>query len=325
MSVKELKKRWELPEYKKLYSEVLHYLKKRKDLSKIAGIEHIDGYIDLRGIPLVCDPENHSVTLCKLNLKKVDFSFAELSLYNFENSTFDSCIFNKSKIDRTETTTTIFKNCQFKGILLKDSYWGKNGVFTVDCGSFIDCDFTGSKIKNTFFDWALVNGCTFLDCEISSCHFGATRFIDCIFGGKIRTTFFRGYPTIKVRPLLYPLVKYDAKDYTNPMRNIDFTLVTFDDVAFYNNIDLSDCKFPKNGRYMVLPNSMVKLGNLKLHPKFLGSEYQAHLEELIRILNYGADAVKDKYTFIERNFIEDFYGKKFADDFFDVFEEYVAK
>lgn len=325
MSVKELKKRWERPEYRKLYAEVLHYLKKRKDLSKIAGIEYIDGYIDLRGIPLVCDPENHSVTLCKLNLHKVDFSFAGLSLYNFENSNFDSCIFNMSKFNQTKTTTSNFKNCQFRGILLKDSYWGKHGVFTVDCGSFIGCDFTGSKIKNTFFDWALVEGCTFLDCEISSCHFGATRFIDCIFGGNIRTTFFRGYPTINVRPLLYPLVKYDVKDYYNPMRNIDFTHVDFQDVAFYNNIDLSDCKFPKNGRYMVLPNSMDKLDKLKLHPKFKESPYQASLEELISILNYGGVAEKARYTFIERNQIHEWYGKEFTDDFFDVFEEYVIK
>jgi len=321
---KELKKRWELPEYKKLYSEVLNCLKKKKDLSKIDGIEYIDGYIDLRGLPLICDPVNHSVTFCRLNLHKVDFSFSELYLYNFENSNFDSCIFNMSKFDQTETTTSNFKNCQFKSVLLKDSYWGKNGALTVDCGSFIDCDFTGSKIKNTFFDWALVKGCTFLDCEISSCHFGATRFIDCIFGGKIRKTFFRGYPTVKVRPLLYPLFKYDVKDYYNPMQNIDFTQVTFDDVPFYNNIDLSDCKFPKNGRYMILPNSMDKFRKLKLDPKFMENGYQASLEELILALNYGASAVIDRYTFIERSFIEDFYGKEFADDFFNVFQEYVV-
>lgn len=266
MRNKELVNRWNAPEGRSLLSLVATAIKKNRSLSDIDGLGMINNRIDLRGAVLstitkqqTIGTKEHSLTLKTGSLKlknahieSIDFSYADISYGFFQECMITNCLFKETIAKEMDIYATDFESCIFEKANFAYSFMNKN--VAGNAGSFRNCRFLNTNLKETIFSFPIIDNCVFEHCNLYGADFDGSRMRNVTFVGKVDSPFIRGYSWTAQKALFRIFNKVDPKNYPNLMENIDFSRANIKDILFLDHIDLSDCKFPANGDFIIVKN-----------------------------------------------------------------------
>jgi uncharacterized protein YjbI with pentapeptide repeats len=314
MNKTELIKRWQTKEGNELLQKVIHYLNNGKSLYNIEGLEKQNDRFDLRGAKLsVIKKENnievsgHSLSLktgsLKLNnivLESVDFSFADISYSYLKKCQFMNCIFENTKAKELKIYATDFKDCIFEKTDFSYSFMNEN-IASVS-GSFINCKFLKTNLKECIFRFPKIENCLFEDCNTNATDFNGSRIKNSKFKGIVEDCWFRGYPQRVTTSILFLFNRINVKDYFNPMLNVDFSDSKLIDVSFSNEIDLSNCKFPNDDENYIYVKDLNKTyTKVKNEISISGNDEEKRiLLSLIDLIYLTKDKQNQKSDFIDK-------------------------
>lgn len=267
MTKKELVDRWSsTADGRNLLGAVAVALKKNIPIKDVAGLGLIDDRIDLRGAVLstitkrqTIGTKAHSLTLKtgSLKLKKatienIDFSYADISYGLLQESMVTNCLFKDTIAKEMDIYASDFERCTFERTNFAYSFMNKN--VADNAGSFKNCKFLKTNLKETIFSFPVIDNCIFEDCKLYGADFDGSRMRNVTFVGEVDSPFMGGYSWTAQKSLFWIFNKIDPKNYPNQMQNIDFTRANIKDIMFQNGIDLSGCKFPTNGDFIMVKN-----------------------------------------------------------------------
>lgn len=266
MTKKELIDRWSSPDGIILLKEVAKALKKNRPLTEVPGLDLVDDRIDLRGAILstiekqqTIGTKEHSLTLKTGTLKlknatieDIDFSYADISYGLLQESTITNCLFKETVAKEMDIYATDFERCKFEKTNFAYSFMNKN--VAGNAGSFKNCRFFKTNLKETIFSFPIIDNCFFEDCKLYGADFDGSRMRNVTFVGEVDSPFIGGYSWTAQKSLFWIFNKIEPKDYPNLMQNVDFTRANIKDIMFQREIDLSGCKFPNDGDFILIKN-----------------------------------------------------------------------
>ncbi|GAA5030078.1 hypothetical protein GCM10011506_18900 [Marivirga lumbricoides] len=259
--------RWKSQEGKYLLSEVLSKLSCNKSLDTIKGLEKYAGRWDLRGAPLSTlkserkiEGEGTSFTqkygslkLKNIHVESIDFSYADISYSWWQQCRVNNCIFEGTKAKELQIYASDFFNCTFRNTSFNYSFLNNN--LGKNSGSYKRVNFIECDLKECIFSFPEIENCIFENCNLMATNFDGSRFKHCKFIGKVDSPWFSGYSTTAQKSIFWIFNRVNPKDYPNLMQNVDFSEADLIGVSFINEIDLSQCVFPKDDeKYIVVRN-----------------------------------------------------------------------
>lgn len=197
------------------------------------------GLTDLRFCPIKIGPDHRIVNL---RLQGADLSGAEIGCLVMENCVFKDCLFDKA-------TFSIFneRSCRFQNISFRGADFNSTGI-GLHCSTYEHVDFSNSDLRGASFYSPQFIDCLFINTKLTHVDFSASNFINCVFGGKLKSVWFNRY---------YRFPKDEerfGKAPVNEMKNIDFTSASLWDVMFTGGLDLSTIKLPSDGKHFLVSN-----------------------------------------------------------------------
>ncbi|WP_166664885.1 pentapeptide repeat-containing protein [Pedobacter metabolipauper] len=245
-------------------------LKRSEPLGEVNGLEMIDNRFDLRGATLSTVKEQrtigtkeHSLTqttgslkLKNADIESIDFSHADISYGLFQECTVTDCLFNETIAKEMDIYASDFESCVFGKTNFAYSFMNKN--VAGNAGSFRNCKFLKTNLKETIFSFPIIDNCIFEDCELEGADFDGSRMRNVTFAGDVDSPFIRGYSWTAETSLFWIFNKINPRDYPNLMENIDFSRANIKDILFLDEIDLTNCKFPATGDFIMV-NNVTKL------------------------------------------------------------------
>ncbi|WP_285008667.1 pentapeptide repeat-containing protein [Pedobacter faecalis] len=277
MTKSQLKQRWQTAEGQRLLLAVRKSFKRKKNIADLPGISFVDGRIDLRGAPLsevvksqVVGTKEHSfeINYGSLDVKRaslvgIDFSYANISYAYFQGCKFDNCFFDSTVAKGIRIYNCDFSSCDFNACNL--SYAFLNSNIADNAGSYINCNFKNCNLKETFFSFPLIEHCIFDNCKFYATDFDGSRMRNVKFIGKVESPIFRGFSTNAQTSILWLFNRIDPRDYRNRMENVDFTEAELDDLLFLDEIDISSCRFPATGEFILVKDIHAVFPNMRAH------------------------------------------------------------
>lgn len=189
-----------------------------------------------------CFLENVRISHC-------DFINTAIERTTFKGCQFENVNFSGSKLEGVRMEDCVFRKSKFVGAFMRPSSEKKDdGVIRTT--TFTECDLSKFGIGPVIIDKCLFDKCRFLETQSSA------RYSDVRFIGKIKDTWFRGFPLQGKKlswldKLFAP--KRDPKK-RNRMINVDMSKAQLDGVFFTDGIDLSTCTFPEQDGYFRVDN-----------------------------------------------------------------------
>jgi uncharacterized protein YjbI with pentapeptide repeats len=267
MRKNELISRWYTEEGTALLNSIFFAFSKKKTLNEIVELKKHDGRWDLRGAPLsgILNEINIGNKAHQLSLKSgsleiknyafndVDFSYATISYGQFYKCTFQNCEFTASKGKEMHIYACNFDHCSFEKADFSYSFINKN--ISKDAGSFTNCKFQKTNLRESIFTFPIMESCLFEDCGLYACSFDGSRMRNVKFIGIVDSPWFNGYSTKADTSVFWVFNRINPKEFPNPMYNVDFSEAELLYIVFGNGIDLSKCIFPKDdARYLYIKN-----------------------------------------------------------------------
>lgn len=163
-----------------------------------------------------------------------------------------------------------FERCDFRKMRLSQMTFASG----MEPTKYIECKFDGSRLKHVgSVGEARFERCSFVDVDINKLISHAGEFIDCVFSGVLRHSFFYGRVFESQR---------HVQRTTNEFRGNDFSNMTFLDVDFRHGIDLSLQRLPAGDNYLFLRNAEEKLRGLR--QRYLQQPPSPRRQEIFRFL-----------------------------------------
>lgn len=168
-----------------------------------------------------------------------DFSGRRLDSFQSDNSTFDSCRFDRLRL----------KYCASFGSGRKQSVYR-------------DCSFDGAKLCMGIGGHYRFERCSFRDVDLWEWFCFEVEIVDCVFTGKLRGVVFNG----RVQDSAYDPLKDEEFDprvllgrERNEFHGNDFSGAELIDVAFRTGIDLTKQRVPSGPDYLYIPDALTTL------------------------------------------------------------------
>lgn len=171
------------------------------------------------------------VTLDHVSLEGKDYSFRKIGKFAAIGSTLRRCSFKDAQID--------------------DATFGAGQ----EMSEYVECIFDGIQIGHATGHARFIR-CTFSSMQIREWMGQTTEFIDCTFGGRLRTAMFFG--RIPIEELRRALGRE-----RNEFRGNDFSNTQMTDVSFQGGINLEEQQLPSGPNYLYLANGPAAMGRLK--------------------------------------------------------------
>jgi uncharacterized protein YjbI with pentapeptide repeats len=325
MNITGLKSRWETTEGREKVRDIIKALKDNASLENYA--EKINDKWDLRGIKLA-EPKlkeqlvsNYSIIINEnilefknARLQGIDFSFSDLSY-----SLWTKCEFVNLTLFNTKATNIRFWACKMKSSIVEKTNFSNSllgGRLKTDSGSFEDVNFKNDNFKSTVYSFPLFKNCVFENCNLDEVNFDGSRFESCIFKGRLYSTIFRGITTDYKKGVFWEK-SINPSDFPNQMKNIDFTGAELNGVSFINGVDLSSCKLPSSGDYLLVSNleHLYKKAKGIISVEWAGENRRIGLE-IIDSVYYTKNHKSQKQDIIDKKFLTEQFGFDFADKFY---------
>ncbi|WPU98893.1 pentapeptide repeat-containing protein [Mucilaginibacter sp. cycad4] len=334
MNIKEIKDRWTTIEGEKKLKTIIRCLQKHTSFDECA--EKIDGRWDLRGIKL-SEPqikqysilnysikENENILEFKdVKLKNIDFSFSDLSY-----TTWIRCEFENIKMLNTKANYLKFWACSMKLSDIEKTDFQNSllgGRLEVNSGSFEDVKFKESKFNKTYYSFPLFKDCVFKNCNLTEVNFDGSRFEDCAFTGKLCSTIFRGITSHFEKQTFFEK-KINPNDFPNLMKNVDFTRAELNGVSFINGVDLSTCKLPALGDYLLVSNLAELFAEVKATiTSEWGGEHMRIGLQVIDLIYYTNHHTNQKLEIVDKTFLIEQFGSDFAEKFYGLVKRINSK
>ncbi len=133
------------------------------------------------------------------SFKNIDYSEKYLKNIEFDNCTFQNCIFLKSDLEGTRFEDCLFENCNFsmtkvQGVGFRNATFNGCKVLGVDfsdCNKFMfsfsfnDCDIDYSSFFGTTLIKTIFNKCSLKETDFSEATLTASKFLNCDLAGAI--------------------------------------------------------------------------------------------------------------------------------------------
>lgn len=325
MNITGLKNRWETPEGREKVKAIIKALQSNVSLEKY--VEKINDKWDLRGIKLA-EPKfkeevvpNYSIIINENTLEfknavlhGIDFSFSDLSY-----SLWTKCEFVNLTLFNTKAANIRFWACKMKSSIVEKTNFSNSllgGRLKTDSGSFEDVNFKNANLKSTVYSFPLFKNCIFENCNLDEVNFDGSRFESCIFKGRLYSTIFRGITTDYEKRIFWEK-SINPRDFPNKMKNIDFKEAELNGVSFIDGVDLSTCKLPSSGDYLLVSNLKLLYKKAKdiISMEWSGENKRIGLE-IIDSLYYTKNHKSQKQDIIDKNFLTEQFGYDFADKFY---------
>lgn len=335
MTKKELTNRWNTKEGKLLLDKIFNCLTKGITLSSVDGVKKHKGRWDLRGAVLSLiekkqkiEADGHafikktgSLKVGETELNSIDFSFANISYSVFEKTVIKDCIFEETIAKEMRFIACEINGCIFKKANLSYSYLNQN--IGENSGSFINTKFIETNLKECIFYFPIIKDCDFFDCNLMATNFDGSRMQYCKFAGKVDSPLFNGYSLNAHKSILGIFNRVNPKQYPNLMEDIDFSAAVLIGVAFRNGINLSSCKFPKDGNCLVVNNIEYTFLMAKEYicNNWDGDDKRIALH-MIENVYYTKDYYSQDMTVIDKYILLDQFGERFANRFFELIQTF---
>jgi uncharacterized protein YjbI with pentapeptide repeats len=329
MTKKELINRWKSKEGQQRLEGIIRAFSKNIPLSSIDGLEKYSGRWDLRGAKfsmIVKQQEIKSegygfvrktgiLKIRNATIESIDFSFADISYSLFEKSAIKNCLFEETTAKELRIVACKINNCIFRKSDLSYSYLNQN--MGSKSGSFVNVEFVEADLKEVIFCFPLMEYCKFINCNLNATNFDGSRMKNCKFIGKVDSPWFSGYSLNANKSILGIFNRVDPKCYPNLMENVDFSEATLIGVSFRNNINLTNCLFPKDENYILIQD---------IRKTFLMAKEKIALEWEAEDKRIGIHMIDSVYftkayqsqnmTLIDKYLLLEQFGAGFADRFF---------
>lgn len=241
-----LKTRWDNSEK---VDSIKNYLKNAKSnlLEKTT-----DGKYDLRGFDF---KKNEIRFIRNIVFENIDFSNCNFENVEFSKVTFRNCLFIDVKFILSRFEVCFVEDCKFQKA--KFSYFIIENIGD-NCGWVKNSNFIESKLHNFKSLFPIIDNCSFENCDFLKCDFDGSRLSNCKFIGDIKNLVIGGITYGFHDPFWRFFRRFDPKKnidkYSNKMINIDFAEANMFGVFFQNDVDITNCKFPKGEIYFEVYN-----------------------------------------------------------------------
>lgn len=312
--------------------EILSAILRKQNLSEIP--KTVEGLYDATNIVLKYDDS------IKMTFNTADYVVdVKKNSIEFKNKEFNSIDFGKSNLSKSIFTKCVFKNCSFLKVNFKESRFF--GCEFTDCrfertdfsyalfardgnslGKFDNCVFNAVSLRKSQLDFPLFSNSTFNNSDFDSVDFNGSRFSNVKFTGKVENVRFRGIGHDLSKSLL-PWKNINPTDYRNPMKNVDFSGALLIATDFSHAIDLKDCIWPSQNTFLLIKEHKKIFINLQNNFETFGKEDKLAAQRIVKN-QYLLPIYNDQdVLFIDKNVIEELYGKEFTNKFFTVIESEV--
>ena len=277
-----LSERWSANPMRQAGEEALDRLK-RGLAPTAARLPVVNGLIDLRGFQfpslLLLNEISGShgrlsgrdrvqqikgrLTLRRITLADIDFSFAKVAGTFWENCTFERVKFRDANLQGVRFAACNFSDVDFDLSNMENTYHGT----TLDStnGTYERVTFRASNLVGSMYSSPRFSHCDFSRARLDGVDFRGSRFERCKFAGRLYQVWFRGrFPDAS--PGEQDGLRrtgVDPASLVNLMHQIDFSDAVLDDCMFVNGIDLSTCRFSNDGVHIVIQNRIETFRELE--------------------------------------------------------------
>jgi uncharacterized protein YjbI with pentapeptide repeats len=194
------------------------------------------------------------LVLGKTVFNKTSFLDIDLSHAQAADVIWQRCRFENVSFDGVQATDTGFWACQFEQATFDRANFVDN-VFAVNIDlapcCFTNCVFHETDLRGTSHTFTLYRNVTFESANLDEVDFDGARFENCKFEGKLKWVEFRGSSRTAVKGLFVRKHIDTSQQFPNRMVNVDFSSAQLIGVNF-SGVDLSTCKFPDDGRHVIV-------------------------------------------------------------------------
>ncbi len=293
-----------------------------------------DGYFDLSSIKISSDGSNlekvrnreydfvfdkNPTALKKIIFKDVNFTQSDFSEITFVKCKFENCLFFKTKLKESRFFACEFVNCIFDQTNFNGATMG--GRIGHHLGSYTNCHFRKANLKNTNYNFPLLKGCFFENCDFYMVDFNGSRFESCKFEGLLDDVRFRGVGNDLSDSFLF-WNRLNPHRYKNTMSNVDFSRATLTAVAFSHSIDISTCIWPiDDSQYLIIPNHIEFFTSLN----FVGwsKEESEYALSTIKWMFLREEYSNQKALFIDKNLLFEGRNEIFVEKLFHHFRNHL--
>jgi len=168
---------------------------------------------------------------------RIDFSGAHLPSLRFFDTIIEDCVFDGADCRDWRIWTSEVRGTTFRGADLHGAALG--GIAEEKRNTFVDVDFTRADLRETAYETALFQRCTFSDARLRGVDFNGTVFVDCVFSGELEDVSFARMPFGRTT---FP---------PNGLVGVDFSRARLRSVEF-RELDLKGVKLPNDDEHLVI-------------------------------------------------------------------------
>lgn len=327
MKISEIKDRWNTPSGFNKREWVINALKNNTSLEEC--IEKYNGKWDLRGIKLttpqilqetlsthVVSINDNTLEFKHINLNDIDFSYADLSYTLWTYCKFENLIMYSTNFSNVRLWACSMKNCNIEKTNLSGSLLGSR--LKKNSGTYQGVVFKNSNFKNTAYSFPLFNNCSFIDCALDDVNFDGSRFENCIFKGKLYSPIFRGFTT-KYEKRFFWERSINPYDFPNKMINVDFSDAQLYGVSFIDGVDISTCKLPKQGEYLLVNDLEAVYSQVHdvVKQEWYGEDKRLGLD-IINNIYYTKHHKNQNQDIVDKAFLTEQFSPEFGNRFFEL-------
>ena len=314
MTKEQLKARWQSKEGKEQYKLVLGCIKSGKPFDSI-HLEKYAGRWDLRGISFPKPEKIEDISgykmmsgatdFKKVNFSSIDFSYANIGYSFYVKCSFNNCLFYKSNLKEIRLEACKINRCQFTESDLRNGFLGDH--IGSNSGAFMDTDFEACDLSGSSFHFPIIQDCSFHDCNFSATNFGGSRFKNSKFSGLVDSATFHGYCQYAKTSFLWLHNRVNPKQYPNQMENVDFSEAKLVGNVFSYGVDLSTCKFPDNGDYLLMYNYKITFQKAMEIVKNSWPNNEIEKAESILMIYSGKQYEDQSMLFIDKHLFVEYF------------------